>query len=386
MPDPSHELRVKCGWRWAAVPLATALMLAGPAAVATAAPSPFVTVSGRVVEEGGVPVGGVTVTLDRTTGALQGFSEGFEAFASLGLAPLVRSIQCTLLGQPLSGVCPPVYRHATVTDQAGRFSFQVRGSDADSASFYTLAAARPTRPGEVQGPESRVTTKFKSDAGLVRVPDLIFWGARPTVRIEGRNTIFPLGIGAMPSPPAGAKAYFGGDITEVTTGLQLTTLVAPRPGPADVALDSRVFEDSRPAVRVTVGAGAFTWTSARLAFNPVSGPPPSRGMACTVSNGIPQVPCRLTDGDLTSPGFVLVRYRDNSIGYTLINPAVVDLGALRRVTFVVARCTCAPQTSVDGSTWTTFVKPPDGQAVEARYVRTPANNEMTAPSEISVWW
>lgn len=126
---------------------------------------------------------------------------------------------------------------------------------------------------------------------------------------------------------------------------------------------------------VTLGRGGatidYTYRSPRLPYAGAYGAPPSRGKTCSVSRdggeAVPQFPCPLTDGDLTttvafppSPSTSAPPARSDGSTYDrpvpLPDSVVIDLDQASPVTLaVVPGCTgaCPVAVSADGVSWST---------------------------------
>src|SRR5947209_1544198 len=231
-----------------------------------------VAIRGTVVNPDGKPQAGVPV-------ALVNEADLEQAALDSGLLGGGQALDCLPGGRPAA--CDNVHR--TMTAEDGTYSFRLPPPPGKASTFQLAVGAADGSPA--------VNARFAVRHAAVTIPKLRLWAPTIDLRVTrvARAQWTPL------DPGASERLVFfdqsGGEVTWSASGK------------GTVALDARILEDSRgtAAVESTTTADSagttfrLTHRSARVPYAGTTGPPPTRGTACT------PVPCTATDGDL-APG------------------------------------------------------------------------------------
>jgi len=350
-------------------------------------PDATVRISGQARDASGRPLAGARVLL------LKQADIGEVVFGSV-LAVGTLSTICLLPDAP--AICRKA-RTATADDE-GRFEFELKGSDTQG----TLGT-ESTLNVVFSGPEAQgsTTISFTAKDEAITLPDAMLWRARP--RVARAADGIQLSWSRLPSA-AGGDATYSAQLFE---GHGEAALWSQPASGGRAEIDPRMLEDqpgsvaARAATELSGGSGAgdlrASYLSTRLAVDSSSGPPPSRGRPCAAVTGTaPAVsgrlsPCAATDGDLRSPA------RLKGKKAAVVTGVVVDVGAARAVSLVVARGFAGQvllELSDDGRSWRT-VATSSGSAVAlsvtgrptARFVRlrSPSGLDESLAAEVSVW-
>jgi hypothetical protein len=349
-------------------------------------PNSTVSVSGRALDASGKPLRNAHVLLVKQADI------GEVIFGSILTVGTLSTI-CFAPAPP--AICEKA--HTTTTDSAGRYHFDIKGSDTQG-SLGTEATMNVVFSG--RSSKTSTTVSFAAKDNAVTVPDARLWDLAAAVSRRGaiRLTWRPL------SRSAGSKARYSAQLYDTKTGAVLWTQPASG-GHTDI--DPRLLEDRHGAVAVSAGAelsgGSGTarvrasYLSPRLPVTASAGAPPSRGRPCAAVTGTAtaavrvRTPCGSTDGDLGAPA------RLSGGGSETVSGVVVDLGRVRPIDLVVARGFSGQllvETSTDGTTFSTvatgfgqaYAVKPAGRP-SARYVRlrSPAGLDESLSSALSVW-
>lgn len=363
---------------------ALAVALAG-CSFSSIEPDATVRVTGRALDAAGQPLAGVDVLL---------FKQADIGEVVFGAVLTVGSLGTVCLLPEPPTICRSAHR--ATTDGAGRYEFEVKGSDTQG-SLGTESTLHVTFAGPAAAGSTSVS--FTAEDTTVSLPEARLWSPAPKVAQRGGRIAVswsPLPDGAGSDPAYSLRLFRRG-------GSVLWTQPASR---GSGVVDPRLLEDVPGAVAVGAdallegGSGAGTvrahHLSARLPVRPTAGAPPSRGRPCgAVTGTAPPAAggfsrCAATDGDLTAPARL-------EGGGEAVTGAAVDLGTARPVRLVVARGFAGQvlvEVSTDGRSYRTVATgsgpalaiSPQGSP-RARFVRlrSPSGLDQGLASEVSVW-
>ncbi|MDQ1420814.1 MAG: hypothetical protein QOJ52_2776 [Acidimicrobiaceae bacterium] len=361
--------------------LAVALIGAGCTVSKVASEAP-IHLTGTVVDAEGRPVAGAPLRLFKEV-------DFGEALGGLTLALATLGAACFLSNGP--AVCARA-RKAT-SGPSGGFSFDLTGRDTQgsvgNADSFDLTTLLPPSSG---GPARAATTvRFRIQRTTLAIPALRAWGG-PIQVTDGRPAV---GVGWTPLPASGygASPSYSVQFVDRTTQQAVATVAGASPG---ASVDSRWLEDRSGEAEVDAstrqkGPGTdfvFTYRSQTAPFQGHASPP-SRGAQCFASTAAqppaPVNPCRLTDGDLFTPGSVA----GDSVYVDLARPTSIGLVVVRGGSSALAI-----ESSTDAKAWNPLgntsggfspVKP--AGATTARYIRVRSTSGASAANltEISVW-
>jgi hypothetical protein len=374
--------------RWPALLMIVALACTG-CRFSKVASDASVIVSGRAVDAGGAPLANATVRLYKQADLGEALFGTVITLGTLG-------VDCLLPAAPT--VC---HRARTVTtDQHGRYSFRLTGADTQGTlgTESTLAVVVADPAAGAAGPSTTIT--FTVRAATVALPPARLWDARP--HVAERRGVIRLSWRALPAG-TGTGAVFSAQLFGAEPQLATWT----QPGTAGhAAIDARLLEDRSgtvaAAARTSFGGAADahgSYLSARVPARATAGAPPSRGHPCFAVTGTDtpastrQASCAATDGDLGSPAHLTVPRS------AVVTGAVLDLGRVRSVRFVVVRGvagTFVVEASRNGHGFHTVATGTGSGAAStaalhvraaARYVRvrSPSGLDESLLDEISVW-
>ena len=374
--------------------LTTVVLVAAPVPAA-AQQAGVHSVTGRLVDGSGRPLGGHAVILSENRGIANDIFGSFAAVFSLGLSCVAGADPCRSSGSS-----------RVDTDGAGHFTFDVAQvtQAMGHSQGVVLAAGDPTAEGSVT---VRLNPSIGGDLGDVPLwdPHLVVgasggalglrWSAPPTS--NGSTVLAGSVVDGVPSPANRSPRIYD---TFRQNGVR-----------GAVDLDPRGWEDRPAAISLTVG-----FHRARAGQNPRidwlarpvpvrgAGAPPSRGAPCRFT-GLPAIQtCPLTDGDLftvfsptTGPCPAppsTTTAAPTATGVACGAPtAIVDLGRAVQAGAVVVRPAAVATVSVstDGATWRALTPASpsgllaaslfDARGASWRYVRVVGGS----PAEVSVW-
>lgn len=321
-----------------------------------------VTVHGTVQGADGQPKGGAPVVLAK---------EADIGDALLGTFLIGATIGTICLADPPPTICARAKRTTTAAD--GTYSFHLTGKDTQGgvgqASSFQISTG-------VGSGGASVSARFQIQKTDLALPVMKLW--EPTVQV----TVNPRTARANWAPretAADEQVVFTDPISGAT--------VWAADGRGTATFDARVLEDAKgnAAVESTGNADAggtsyrYTYRSAPVPFTGSTGPPPSRGFACS-----PQ-PCSLTDGKYGTPATLPASAQE----------AIVTLDKSRPVELIVVRgCPgdCQVETSIDAQSWKLVgsgkvpffsITPPLGPDVYQ--IRVRSGSDVSRMAEISVW-
>lgn len=277
--------------------------------------------------------------------------------------------------------------HETTTDPAGRFRFDLEGSDvAGSLGEEVDLLAEVVGAGTVEdqtGPTGRVRFVVRSE--MVELPEVALW--EPEVGIAAD------GVSWTPVPSSQPDVTDYEVLFQGPSGVPLWQAEAR---PEGLRVDPRILEDTTGGVAGVAlveppeieGLRGVELRTGTRRYRSGAGGPVSRGARCRaiVEEGepVPIDPCPFTDGDLvTAEGIVLPCPQDDAPCPTLAG-VELDLGADRPVELVVVRgCEGCRVAAGDAATQLTT------DAVAVPLEATTRTVRVTGPMldlrEVSVW-
>jgi hypothetical protein len=356
-------------------------------------PKATIAIDGTVLRQGGAPVAGARVALQREGDV----GDVFATITSFGVA-------C------LNGKDAPANCHnarITSTSSRGAFGYTVKGSETQStfgfSAVLNLTTQLEAKPDEVEG--SSTTYRFHVQTTTLDLP-LRLW--EPTLDARtgsfGARVSFPrFPADLLPRAVRAAPRY----TIDFASGKDIVWELAG--SPSATTFDPRLLEDSTGTMSAIASASnihaseqlgdevAYALRSGSRAYESPVGPPTSRGKSCSVvdEHGKNHVlsPCGLTDGafrQTLSPNLCA-----GATGCTEPNlaAAIVDLGSVVPADLIVLRgCDngCRVETSTDGRKWIAIGATQETDAAfavaprAARYVRVQTSfvGQLT---ELSVW-
>jgi hypothetical protein len=362
------------------------LLLAAACDVSHVDPNATVVIAGRVLDANGRPLSGVTVHLYKEPDVGEVIVGSVLALGSLGAV-------CLLPGAP--AICSQ--GTTTTTRNDGSYRFSVQGSDTQGlvgdAAKLDVVFADPTSD---RG--ASTTVRFTAQTTHVRLPAVRLWNAR--LRVAAHRSGGPVYLPSwsrLPDPDGAAPSY-SLQLLDPKDAAQLWA----QPGAGTRAVvDARIVEDHPVDVAVTARARLrgvdVIYLSARRPLRAIAGAPPSRNQPCSAVTGtkriatFPQPDCAVTDGDLRSPARLVAG------NHRTVTGVVVDLGASRRVSLIVARGLSgrvAMEISGNGRTYrrvavtdqpTAAVDPPGTPTARYVRIRSTTGLDESLLTEISVW-
>lgn len=365
------------------LPVATLLVLAACAEQSNVDPGATVTVRGSVRDSDGSPLAARPVRLGSGVTVLEG-----------GAGVLTLGLFC------IEDACSGEFFDTTTSDD-GTFSFELAGSDTQSAfgeatSFLLSTSAPPSRDSPA-GPA--ISARFRIQTTDVVLPDLDLLDPAPQLGAAEGSVVVGWDGAVAPGPYVVSFVDRAGDAVWEAVEVE-----------AAFRVDGRVLEESSGQVTVA-GSRAdaiegsdvtITWRSSSVAFRGGSGAPPSRGAACELYAGDgsvqPLPECGLTDGSFRpaalpisvcpdqQPGPAAACGPTERVRVRLPSPVPADL-------VVVRGCTdpCRVAVVPEGGTEPTDVGPLsgafatvalDGSSVVAVDVTT---SDVAGLTELSVW-
>jgi hypothetical protein len=349
-------------------------------------PDATIHVSGRALDASGEPLAGARVLL---------FKEADLGEVLLGSALVVGTLSTVcLLPAP-----PAICREGQVAeaDDQGRYEFELKGADTHG-SLGTEATLNIVFAGP--GAQGSTTVSFTAKDTEVTLPDARLWRARPEV--DRRPDRIGLSWSSLPRT-AGSDATYSAQLFDSDAQSPIWS----EPGSGGASIDPRILEDQAGAVAVGaeaalpggIGAGdvRVSYLSARVPVEASAGAPPSRGRPCAAVTGTaarladPPPTCPVTDGDLDAAAHLRAGHDG------IVTGVVVDLGAPRSISLVVARGfggQLLVEVSGDARTFRTVATGSGPAAAfdvpgrpSARFlrVRSPSGLDQSLASEVSVW-
>jgi hypothetical protein len=348
-------------------------------------PDADIHITGRVLDASGKPLSGAKVLLMKQADI------GEVIFGTI-LAIGTLSTICFVPDAP--AICDKA-RVAT-SDADGRYEFDLKGSDTQGTlgteSTLTVTFSGPAAQGST-------TVSFTAQDTSIKLPDAGLWRARP--RLSSGSGQIGLSWSPLPSS-AGSDAAYSAQVFDADGQTPLWS--QPASG-RSASIDSRILEDRPGTIAVSAGTdlsgGSGTgdlrasFLSTRLPVDDSAGAPPSRGRPCAAVTGTTRPrsgtlsSCPATDGDLTAAAHLSGR------GKRVVTGAVVDLGASRPFSLVVARGFSGQfllEVSDDGTTYRTVltssssaVSPADRPTARFVRVRSASGLDQSLLSELSVW-
>jgi hypothetical protein len=340
----------------------------------TQPPLEDVTLRGRVLNAGGLPLANTPVRVDAIN------DSGFAILAFFFTAGF-STLACFAGSNELCPI-PNSKRFNSSTDRNGNYSFTFhnahrRGIQTDTD--YVLSLGVPS----AGAPDKFVVASYELELqdAVHNAPDLRMWD--PTVTVSPAEREYRVAYPRRPDSKNGAQI--------VVAGKPLAGVGLSDSGGVDArAVEDQAFSVVANAAKDIKAAG--TIYHQRFTAAPVTRKgalvPLSRGAACTAARSDrSSAHCGYTDGDLVTPGVVDANacvFPEDTECEPPITKVTVDLGAPKEVGEVRSRCGCTLQASRDGAAW--FNLPSSGTfgAQTMRYVAVSGESLGPVP-EVSVW-